>query len=80
LAKAVGRPITGTSANLSGAGGCSRLSHLDAAVSKKVDLILDAGSLEAGIGSTVVDVTPEGVKMIREGAVSAMDINSVIKN
>jgi L-threonylcarbamoyladenylate synthase len=39
-----------------------------------VDLILDAGPLKGGIGSTVVDVTADPPKILREGAISAKDI------
>jgi L-threonylcarbamoyladenylate synthase len=47
LVQAVGRPITGTSANLSGAGGCAAIADLDPALIDAVDLILDSGRLRA---------------------------------
>jgi L-threonylcarbamoyladenylate synthase len=59
LVKAVPGPITGTSANLSGRPGCHRIDDLDAQIAGQPDLILDAGRLKGGIGSTVVDVTDE---------------------
>jgi L-threonylcarbamoyladenylate synthase len=80
MLRAVGIPVTGTSANLSGTGGCSRLSDMDSVITENVDLILDAGSLDEGIGSTIVDVTTEGVQIIREAAVSAKDIHTVLNN
>jgi L-threonylcarbamoyladenylate synthase len=70
LVRAVGRPITATSANLSGQAGCSRIADLDPAVAVAVDLILDAGALEGGAGSTVLDVTCDPPVILREGAVS----------
>ena len=69
LANALGNPITGTSANLSGRTGCSKASELDSVISDQLDLILDAGPLKSGIGSTVVDVTVNPPKIIREGEV-----------
>lgn len=78
LLKELGRPITATSANISGRPGCRRIADLDAAVAAEVDLILDAGPLEPGIGSTVVDIRPEGVVMLREGAVSRDALNRVL--
>jgi L-threonylcarbamoyladenylate synthase len=69
LVRALGRPITATSANLSGQPGCRRAADLDPAVAAGVDLILDAGPLLPGIGSTVIDIRPEGVTMLRRGAV-----------
>ena len=79
LVKHTGRPITGTSANLSGQPGCHRVPDLAGQVAEKVDLILDAGALKGGIGSTVVDVTVDPPRIIREGAVTAEQIkNSLI--
>ncbi len=78
LVKAVGSPITGTSANISGTPGCSAVSDLDPRVAGDADLILDAGPLKPGTGSTVVDAHPEGVALLREGAVSCTAIKSVL--
>ncbi|MEZ4526875.1 MAG: L-threonylcarbamoyladenylate synthase [Desulfobacterales bacterium] len=74
LAKAAGCPITGTSANLSGAGGCDRISRLDTRIAEKADLILDAGVLKGGIGSTVADMAGGFPKILREGTVLQKDI------
>lgn len=70
LVAAVGRPITGTSANVSGRPGCSRIAVLDAAIAGSVDMTLDAGDLAGGAGSTVVDVTGQAPVILRSGAVS----------
>jgi L-threonylcarbamoyladenylate synthase len=69
-----GCPITGTSANRSGNPGCYRLSELDPSVAGQVDLILDAGELRGGVGSTVVDVTGQKPRILREGEVGAAEI------
>ena len=74
LSKAVGVPLTATSANITGDSGCSTVSDIDPRISEKVDLILDAGPLKGGIGSTVVDVTVDPPIILREGAISAKDI------
>lgn len=79
LVKAVAGPITGTSANLSGNPGCHRIADLDSQVLSRLDLILDAGPLKGGIGSTVVDVTEENrPKILREGEISARDIMALV--
>jgi L-threonylcarbamoyladenylate synthase len=75
LARAAGGAITGTSANLSGQPGCSSIDELAPAVSAAVDLILDAGRLAGGPGSTVVDCTRTPPQVLREGAVSASALN-----
>ena len=74
LVDAVGGPITGTSANQSGRGGCSDLIELDRSVADAVDMVLDAGPLQGGPGSSVVDVTGRKPQILREGAVPAADI------
>lgn len=80
LVEAFGRPLTGTSANLSGGGGCRRIAELDPWITGQVQLILDAGDSKGGVGSTVVDVTGESPTMIREGEVSRPEILAVLKN
>jgi L-threonylcarbamoyladenylate synthase len=80
LVRAVGNPITGTSANISGQGGCSAVARLDQHIRDQVDLVLDAGSLPGGAGSTVVDVTVEPPKVLREGAIGAEKIQTVLRS
>jgi len=79
LVNTLGAPITGTSANLSGKIGCSTISELNPDVAEDADLVLDAGPLVPGNGSTVVDVASEGVRLLREGALSRVEIQSVLK-
>jgi len=74
LVATFGRPITGTSANLSGQGGCHHVDELDAMLIEQLDLVLDAGPLKEGIGSTVVDITGAEPIVIREGVVSKQAI------
>ena len=69
LITAMGGPITGTSANLSGKGSCTTVAEIDRHIKDQVDLVLDAGKLAGGKGSTVVDVTQDPPKILREGAV-----------
>ena len=80
LVKAAGCPITGTSANLSGSVGCFQINDLDEKIVDSVDLILDAGPLKGGIGSTVVDVTSETPLFLRQGELSQKDVFNVIDN
>ncbi len=76
LVKHVKGPVTGTSANLSGHPGCYRAKDLAPTIARQLDLILDAGTLIGGIGSTVVDVTVEPPRILREGAVTTIDVLS----
>lgn len=67
-------PVTGTSANLSGRPGCNRLADMGREIAGQVDLVLDAGALRGGIGSSVVDITVEPPRILREGQVTAGQI------
>ena len=78
LAKQSECPISGTSANISGSPGCYRLPDLDAQIAGQVDLILNAGRLQGGVGSTVVDVTEEPPRILREGVVTTDEIRRAL--
>lgn len=77
LIAALDRPLTGTSANLSGDSGVNRIADLPLEIIKSVDLVIDSGKLTGGIGSTVVDVTTCPPTIIREGAVSKAELFEV---
>jgi L-threonylcarbamoyladenylate synthase len=79
LVNALQTPVTGTSANLSGSPGCRRIEDLEFQIADRLDLILDAGPLTGGRGSTVVDVTADPPKVLREGEVSAVEIMELIR-
>jgi L-threonylcarbamoyladenylate synthase len=70
LARMVGAPITGTSANRSGQPSCSTAQEVMEAVGKDIDLILGGGGTPGGKGSTVLDVTVDPPAVLREGIVS----------
>ena len=80
LIKQLGTPMTGTSANISGARGINRVQDLSPDLVAGVDLVLDAGELKGGKGSTVVDVTGDTVKVLREGEVPEADILGAVAN
>ncbi|MFZ5572225.1 MAG: L-threonylcarbamoyladenylate synthase [Thermodesulfobacteriota bacterium] len=67
LVKTMNSPITGTSANLSSRESCAAVKELDPSLAAEVDLILDAGQLMGGAGSTVVDVTVNPPVILRQG-------------
>lgn len=78
LVDAVGRPITGTSANVSGQPGCARIEFLAEEIAASAGVIIDAGLLAGGTGSTVVDVTRKAPVILRRGAVPAAVIRAVL--
>ncbi|MBA4367432.1 MAG: threonylcarbamoyl-AMP synthase [Desulfobacterium sp.] len=80
LVNALENPIIGTSANLSQQGGCSYIPNLDSEIVRCSDLILDAGLLKGGLGSTVIDVTTTPPVILREGLVSEKKIHLILKS
>jgi L-threonylcarbamoyladenylate synthase len=79
LVRALQIPLTGTSANLSGRPGCRRIKDLEFQIAGKLDLILDAGPLKGGVGSTVVDVTVDPPIVLREGEISGAEIMTILE-
>ncbi|MFH2060352.1 MAG: L-threonylcarbamoyladenylate synthase [Pseudomonadota bacterium] len=71
-------PITGTSANLSGEKGCTKIEQLAPSIIKHSDLILDAGPVKGGKGSTIVDVTKKNIRVLREGEILTEHIKKVL--
>lgn len=78
LVSSLGRPLTGTSANISGEPGCRRIDDLDPQLIRQLDAIIDAGPLKGGSGSTVVDVTGDIPRILREGEISEKEILTLI--
>lgn len=70
LIQKMGRPLTGTSANYSGSPGYTSVDAMPPELIAAVDWVIDAGTLSGGIGSTVVDVTVNPPKVLREGRIS----------
>ena len=80
LVDTVDCPITGTSANISGTPATNTIDTIDPYIIQNADMILDAGKLKTGLGSTVVDITQNPVKIIRQGQTPQSDITRAIQN
>lgn len=74
LAAAAETPVTATSANLSGDPGCFSVADLPEDMVAALDVILDAGALKGGIGSSIVDVTTDPPTVLREGELPTRDL------
>ncbi|MFC1948250.1 L-threonylcarbamoyladenylate synthase [Chloroflexota bacterium] len=77
LINGTGRPLIGTSANLSGKPSALTADDVDNQLGDKIDYILDGGLCPGGKESTIVDVTGDIPVLLREGAVSKADIEKV---
>jgi len=68
-----GVPIAAPSANISGRVSPTRAAHVEEDLGSSISLILDGGSTEAGVESTIVAMSPSPV-LLRAGAVAREDI------
>ncbi len=78
LIRRLGRPLAATSANRSGHPSPRTASEASAELADVVDLILDGGRCREGIDSTVVDLTGERPRLLREGAIRREEIAQVL--
>jgi len=78
LARRLGRPLTATSANLSGRPPAVTLAQARAAFAGKVKVYLEGGTLKAGAPSTVVAFDRYGFRVLRAGAIAESEIAAVL--
>ena len=74
LIEAVGGPVTGTSANLSGRPSCTNVSQLVEQLGECLPLILDAGDTGGTLGSTIVRIEGDSWSIARQGALPDAEI------
>ena len=77
LVEALGKPLTATSANLSGGKDPTTIAELPRELVKEVDVVVDGGKV-LGVPSTVVDCTGEVLKVLREGVVSRAELEGIL--
>ncbi len=69
LAKLINLPITATSANPSGRSPARDAETVIRYFEEEIDLIIDCGPAPGGLPSTIVDVTGDEIKIMREGVI-----------
>lgn len=74
LIRAVGRAVTGTSANPSGSPSASFAAEVIQALGGKIDAVLDGGRTAGGLGSTVLDVSGPSPVVVRQGVIPAPEL------
>ncbi|HXH21564.1 MAG TPA: L-threonylcarbamoyladenylate synthase [Dehalococcoidia bacterium] len=74
VVKGLGKPVTGTSANLSGGPEPVTARDVLEALGEAVDLVLDGGACPKGRPSTIVDCTVSPPVVLREGAIPPPEI------
>jgi L-threonylcarbamoyladenylate synthase len=71
--------LTGTSANKSGEVGCKSFTEVLSSSLRGYDAILDGGEVEEGVESTIVDLTGQHPRVIREGAIISQAIFATLE-
>ncbi len=74
-----GGGVAAPSANLFGNVSPTMAAHVRADLTDKVDLILEGGSSEVGIESTIVDLSGADVVLLRPGGISKFQIEDFLK-
>ena len=78
LIRESGKPIAAPSANTSGKPSPTDAGHVIEDLMGKVDMIIDGGSTDIGLESTVVDMTSDVPMILRPGNVTQEDIAGVL--
>ncbi len=65
-----GKPLTATSANLSGAPECKEADAVMRQIGDKIDAVVDLGEKGGAVGSTIIDATPEIPIILRSGVIT----------
>ncbi len=77
LIKELGNPIAAPSANSFGKLSPTTAEHVAKQLSEKVDIILDGGSCNVGVESTIVKITKDKNYLLRPGGISVEELESV---
>ncbi|MEE9911689.1 MAG: threonylcarbamoyl-AMP synthase [Deltaproteobacteria bacterium] len=79
IAQKVGKPLTATSANLSGAPECLNADQVIRQIGGKIDAVVDLGKTTPQIASTVIDLSSGPPRILRPGSISEEAIRKYIR-
>jgi L-threonylcarbamoyladenylate synthase len=74
ICRAVGGPITATSANVSGAPATADPAEVERTLGRRIDLLIDIGRTPGGAPSTIIDTTQSPPALVRAGAIEWSEI------
>jgi Sua5/YciO/YrdC/YwlC family protein len=78
LVKGLGKPIVGTSANLSGQPSALTADEVRKQIGDKIDMVIDGGKCPGGIESTVIDLSGEKPIIRRQGAIPIEKLRKIL--
>ena len=77
LLRAFGRPLTATSANISGRPAAVDAHEVKSQFGSRIDMVFDGGRTPGIVGSTIIGLDGNTLKLIREGVISFEEILQV---
>ena len=80
IVRELGRPITTTSANMSGYPPSLNIKHVQKYFKDRIDMTIDGGESEPSRGSTVIDVADETMAIVRDGAIPAEQVIKIFQS
>lgn len=78
LIEALGAPLTGTSANISGHPSPVTAWEVEEELGGRIELIIDGGACPGGIPSTVLDMTTDPPLIRRQGSITLEEIEELL--
>lgn len=78
LIKALGHPLTATSANPTGQLAARTVEDARKYFTGRIDMFIDGGELSSKTGSTVIDMVGESLRIIRAGDVSRSELEKAL--
>lgn len=78
LIELAGCPVAAPSANRSGRPSPTRAEHVMEDLSGRIDAVVDGGSAEVGLESTVIQLTEERINVLRPGGISVEQLHQAV--
>jgi L-threonylcarbamoyladenylate synthase len=78
LIRALGRPITATSANPSGQAPARTIAQSRKYFAGEIEVFVDGGELTSKTGSTVAEVVGDTIRVVREGEISRVELEQAV--
>ena len=79
LLRAMGQPITATSANRTGMPSAVTRAEVQEQLGESVGLLVDGGELPSRGGSTLLDLTETPARLLRKGPISESELSDLLK-
>ncbi|MDR2831647.1 MAG: threonylcarbamoyl-AMP synthase [Rickettsiales bacterium] len=73
-------PIVATSINISGEKSVCKASDIPQSIKQHLSAVIEDDELVSGIESTIIDLTEDKIKVLREGTISLQAVNSILSN